>query len=141
LPYNDYFEYFGPHYRLHIDPSNATNENTPEFLKKIQEGVIENLRHLPHVPSVQMQPIGDESYASRLLKEEEEARDNADPDVRFDRVIENLRHLPHVPSVQMQPIGDESYASRLLKEEEEARDNADPDVRFDRIIPRKFDMN
>ncbi|VIO89412.1 Histone deacetylase 1, putative [Brugia malayi] len=83
LPYNDYFEYFGPHYRLHIDPSNANNENTPEFLRKIQEGVMENLRHLPHVPSVQMQPVGDESFVAKCLNAEEADRDNANPDVRL----------------------------------------------------------
>ncbi|KAI9520765.1 hypothetical protein NQZ68_013170 [Dissostichus eleginoides] len=28
LPYNDYFEYFGPDFNLHISPSNMTNQNT-----------------------------------------------------------------------------------------------------------------
>jgi histone deacetylase 1/2 len=36
LPYNDYFEYYAPTFRLHIEPSNATNENTREYLQKIQ---------------------------------------------------------------------------------------------------------
>uniref|UniRef100_A0A0M3ICW6 Histone deacetylase n=1 Tax=Ascaris lumbricoides TaxID=6252 RepID=A0A0M3ICW6_ASCLU len=85
LPYNDYFEYFGPHYRLHIEPSNANNENTPEFLKKIQEGVMENLRHVAHVPSVQMQPIPDD--AIKCINNEQIARDIADPDVRLHRSI------------------------------------------------------
>lgn len=55
LPYNDYFEYFGPNYRLHIDPSTANNDNTLEYLKKIQEAVIVNLEKLTFAPSVQMQ--------------------------------------------------------------------------------------
>jgi hypothetical protein len=29
LPYNDYFEYFGPDFRLQISPSNMDNLNTP----------------------------------------------------------------------------------------------------------------
>jgi len=36
LPYNDYFEYFGPDFKLHISPSNMTNQNTPEYLEKIK---------------------------------------------------------------------------------------------------------
>lgn len=36
LPYNDYFEYFGPNYRLHIEPSNISNDNTPDYLRTIQ---------------------------------------------------------------------------------------------------------
>merc|ERR1719175_159001 len=30
LPYNDYFEYFGPDFKLHIAPSNMSNQNTSE---------------------------------------------------------------------------------------------------------------
>ncbi|NWS42826.1 HDAC2 deacetylase, partial [Probosciger aterrimus] len=36
LPYNDYFEYFGPDFKLHISPSNMTNQNTPEYMEKIK---------------------------------------------------------------------------------------------------------
>ena len=36
LPYNDYFEYFGPDFKLHISPSNMTNQNTQEYLDKIK---------------------------------------------------------------------------------------------------------
>ena len=34
LPFNDYFEYFGPEFKLHISPSNMTNLNTNEYLDK-----------------------------------------------------------------------------------------------------------
>ncbi|QQP58297.1 Histone deacetylase, partial [Caligus rogercresseyi] len=36
LPYNDYFEYFGPDFKLHISPSNMGNQNTPEYMDKIK---------------------------------------------------------------------------------------------------------
>ena len=36
LPYNDYFEYYGPDFKLHISPTNMTNQNTPEYLNKIK---------------------------------------------------------------------------------------------------------
>ncbi|PSN31104.1 Histone deacetylase Rpd3 [Blattella germanica] len=55
LPYNDYFEYFGPDFKLHISPSNMANQNTPEYLEKIKTRLFENLRMLPHAPGVQVQ--------------------------------------------------------------------------------------
>ena len=55
LPYNDYFEYYGPDFRLHINPSNMANQNTPEYLEKVKTRLFENLRMLPHAPGVQMQ--------------------------------------------------------------------------------------
>lgn len=58
LPYNDYFEYFGPDFKLHISPSNMANQNTPEYLEKIKTRLFENLRMLPHAPGVQS--IGEE---------------------------------------------------------------------------------
>jgi len=36
LPYNDYFEYYGPDFKLHIPPSNMTNHNTVEYLDKVK---------------------------------------------------------------------------------------------------------
>uniref|UniRef100_A0A2K5ELK0 Histone deacetylase 2 n=1 Tax=Aotus nancymaae TaxID=37293 RepID=A0A2K5ELK0_AOTNA len=57
LPYNDYFEYFGPDFKLHISPSNMTNQNTPEYMEKIKQRLFENLRMLLMHLVVQ---IGDE---------------------------------------------------------------------------------
>lgn len=34
LPYNDYFEYYGPDYRLHIPSSNMENLNTKPYLEE-----------------------------------------------------------------------------------------------------------
>lgn len=55
LPYNDYFEYFGPDFKLHISPTNMTNQNLPDYLEKIKVKLFENLRLIPAAPSVQMQ--------------------------------------------------------------------------------------
>ena len=52
LPYNDYLGYYGPDYRLHLQPSNMENLNTPEILDGIYQKVVENLRHLPCAPSI-----------------------------------------------------------------------------------------
>ncbi|ELW48624.1 Histone deacetylase 1 [Tupaia chinensis] len=77
LPYNDYFEYFGPDFKLHISPSNMTNQNTNEYLEKIKQRLFENLRMLPHAPGVQMQAIPEDAVP------EESGEDEDDPDKRI----------------------------------------------------------
>lgn len=90
LPYNDYFEYYGPDFKLHIMPSNMTNQNTPDYIEKIQTKIFENLRNIPHAPSVQMQPIKDDL----IQLNDEVISDRANPDRRFnirdsDKMIEH----------------------------------------------------
>ncbi|CAG09908.1 unnamed protein product, partial [Tetraodon nigroviridis] len=72
LPYNDYFEYFGPDFKLHISPSNMTNQNTNDYLEKIKQRLFENLRMLPHAPGVQMQAIPEDAVQEDSGDEEEE---------------------------------------------------------------------
>ncbi|MBZ3873792.1 Histone deacetylase 2 [Sciurus carolinensis] len=78
LPYNDYFEYFGPDFKLHISPSNMTNQNTPEYMEKIKQRLFENLRMLPHAPGVQMQAIPEDA-----VHEDSGDEDGEDPDKRI----------------------------------------------------------
>lgn len=57
LPYNDYFQYFGPDFQLHPDIATRTrveNQNSREYLLQIQRQIEEHLRKLPGAPSVQM---------------------------------------------------------------------------------------
>jgi len=77
LPYNDYFEYFGPDFKLHISPSNMANQNTPDYLEKIRTRLFENLRMLPHAPGVQQQPIPEDA-----IDNDSEDEDKQDPDER-----------------------------------------------------------
>ncbi|KAL9314092.1 hypothetical protein ACSQ67_019544 [Phaseolus vulgaris] len=55
LPYNEYYEYFGPDYTLHLEPSNMENLNSPRDLEKIRNALLEQLSRLPHAPSVPFQ--------------------------------------------------------------------------------------
>ena len=55
LPFNDYFEYYGPDYRLHIRPSNMSNQNTTEHLNKIKSQVMDIFREIEAVPGTQIQ--------------------------------------------------------------------------------------
>merc|ERR1712165_356096 len=86
LPYNDYFEYFGPDFKLHIAPSNMSNQNTTEYMDKIRTRLLENLRMLPHAPGVQMADIPEDGVP---LKEESEALDEANPDKRLPQQIKD----------------------------------------------------
>lgn len=108
LPYNDYFEYFGPDFKLHISPSNMANQNTPEYLEKIKYArscsifclysttselkfhysaifinfrtrLFENLRMLPHAPGVQVQAIPEDG----AVIEDSEAEEKTNPDERL----------------------------------------------------------
>ncbi|CAI9742355.1 probable histone deacetylase 1-B [Octopus vulgaris] len=78
LPYNDYFEYYGPDFKLHISPSNMANQNTAEYLEKIKSRLYENLRMLPHAPGVQMQAIPDDA-----VNEDSDDEDKENPDERI----------------------------------------------------------
>ncbi|KAL8583786.1 Histone deacetylase 2 [Nucella lapillus] len=78
LPYNDYFEYYGPDFKLHISPSNMANQNTAEYMDKIKTRLFENLRMLPHAPGVQMHAIPEDA-----LNDESDDEDRDSPDKRM----------------------------------------------------------
>ena len=87
LPYNDYFEYFGPDFKLHIAPSNMANQNTPEYVDKIRSRLLENLRMLPHAPGVQMADIPED----RVDINQDEAVENSNPDSRVNSILKDRR--------------------------------------------------
>ena len=39
LPFNDYFEYYGPDYRLHLPVSNMENLNSAAYLEGVKKKV------------------------------------------------------------------------------------------------------
>ncbi|PKI59099.1 hypothetical protein CRG98_020465 [Punica granatum] len=55
LPYNEYYEYFGPDYTLHIDPCSMENLNAPKDLERIRSMLLEQLSRIPCAPSVPFQ--------------------------------------------------------------------------------------
>lgn len=89
LPYNDYFEYFGPDFKLHISPSNMANQNTTDYLEKIKSRLFENLRMLPHAPGVQVQAIPEDA-----LNEESDNEDKVDKDERLPQKDLDKRVVP-----------------------------------------------
>ena len=54
LPYNDYYEYYGPDYRLHIPPTQMENLNLPDNLDKLKQKVFDHIKQWQPAPNVQM---------------------------------------------------------------------------------------
>lgn len=60
IPFNEYFDYYGPDYSLTVPASNMANLNTPQYLEKVRERIFEQLRRLPHAPGVSIVPRPDD---------------------------------------------------------------------------------
>eukprot|EP01134_Creolimax_fragrantissima_P006046 CFRG6046T1 len=77
LPYNDFFEYFSPDFKLHpaLNLQNHQNMNTRAYLEQVKSRTLENLRSLQGAPSVQMQEVPPDAMITDNIKEDE-----ADPD-------------------------------------------------------------
>ena len=54
IPVNEYFEYFGPDHQLDVKASNSEDLNSPAYLERVKNIVMEHLRHVGGPPSVQM---------------------------------------------------------------------------------------
>lgn len=81
LPYNDYFEYYGPDYKLHLPVSNMENLNTREYLDDIRAEVLEILSQVQPAPSAQIQ-TGQGSVQPATMQIPEADEDAQNPDVR-----------------------------------------------------------
>ncbi|KAF9106980.1 histone deacetylase [Mortierella sp. GBA35] len=88
LPFNSYFEYYGPEYRLDVPANNMKNDNTPEDLANLKAQIIENLRHIPCAPSVQMQEVPRDYTSS------DDEDDEMDVDTRITRRLADSRIVP-----------------------------------------------
>ena len=71
MPETDYFNFFRPTYKLHLVPEKTKNYNTPEYLENLKMHIIENIRHLPGSPSVQMMELPPRSMIKAAMKEKE----------------------------------------------------------------------
>jgi len=83
LPYNDYFEYYGPDFQLHLTPSNQVNMNTKYDLEKTTNRLLELLKRVNR-PSVEFHERDRTLNFSAELDLEGEEKDNQDPDRRPD---------------------------------------------------------
>lgn len=91
LPYNDYFEYYGPDYRLHIPSSNMENLNTKPYLEETKVKLFEQLRQVHPVGcQIQTGGLGDQTAPDMPQPEAEEK----DPEVRVsqEEVEQRIEH-------------------------------------------------
>ena len=65
IPANDYYQYYGPSYSLHIEPDkNLENRNHREYLETAMIRCLENIRRLEGAPSVQRQDVPPDFFSS-----------------------------------------------------------------------------
>ncbi|KAI0003458.1 hypothetical protein F4779DRAFT_621883 [Xylariaceae sp. FL0662B] len=83
LPFNEYYEYYAPEYALEVRASNMENANSPEYLEKIKNQLVENLRRTAHAPSVQMQDVPRHSLGA-MSDEDDAELDDMDEDENKD---------------------------------------------------------
>jgi len=89
------FQYFAPDFELDVRSSNMDNANTPEYLAKIRNSVIENLSRTKFGPSVQMTSVpgdlegfDDEADAELDDLDEDENKDTRYTQRRWDKYVE-----------------------------------------------------
>ncbi|TPX62073.1 hypothetical protein PhCBS80983_g00635 [Powellomyces hirtus] len=101
LPFHEYYEYYTPEYRLDIPASNMENLNTPEYLERITNAVLENLRHIAHAPSVQMHHVPFDEWSS---EDEEENKD--------ERITQNMSDKYRIPDNALSDSEDDGAQRR-----------------------------
>jgi histone deacetylase 1/2 len=80
IPYNEYFEYYGPTYKILVEPSNMENQNSRKDLDRLVEKCTERIRGLNHAPSVPLQTVpGDWEFDDSGSDEDEENSDQSAP--------------------------------------------------------------
>ena len=93
MPFNDYYEYFGPDYSLHLPVSNMENLNSNEYLNRTKNQLIDVLREIEPVPGTQIQtgqvesnlvPLSVAMEIDQPSKADGGNSNNDNPDVRSD---------------------------------------------------------
>ena len=81
LPWNEYFEWFGPRYRLEVPENNMDDLNVKDgSLDKVRFNALHQLAQLPCAPSVAMHDVPRETLGKHLGLEVEEDREESGRD-------------------------------------------------------------
>ncbi|EGF80610.1 hypothetical protein BATDEDRAFT_24371 [Batrachochytrium dendrobatidis JAM81] len=111
LPYNDYFQYFGPSFRLEVPSTNMENMNSREYLNRMKTKILENLRHLNFAPSVQIHQVPHDTYSSEDEEDENDAKDH-----RITQKMSDKRFVPDNERSDSEDEGDGRRNERLYRE-------------------------
>ncbi|KAF5333220.1 hypothetical protein D9611_002826 [Ephemerocybe angulata] len=114
LPWNPYFEWFGPRYRLEVAGNNMDDLNVKDgSLDRVRINALEQLRELNPVPSVQMQDTPREPLGTHLGfsfgKDDGKPRDELDARLaQHARYIYSLQESAEAPSSESEESESES---------------------------------
>lgn len=82
IPFNDYFEYYAPDFKLHLTPEPKENLNTVASLNAVRSEILQQLQQLQGAPSVQMQEVPPEFDLKKDLHAEGSNDGGAEDDIR-----------------------------------------------------------
>ncbi|KAJ2642645.1 putative histone deacetylase 1-B, partial [Coemansia sp. RSA 1285] len=94
LPYNDYYDFYGPEFRLDVPASNMSNANTAEYLQKTAAIIADQLRDLPHAPSVQIHAAPADWDGAASDNEDDDCHLDADPERKMSARQRDARVVP-----------------------------------------------
>ncbi|KAL1674503.1 hypothetical protein EV122DRAFT_269387 [Schizophyllum commune] len=104
MPWNEYFEWFGPRYRLEVVSSNMEDMNLKDnSLNLVREKALQHLAELAPAPSVQMHDVPRESVGKHLRlavddEDNDDERDDLDRQLaQHMRYVYNLHHSSSAP--------------------------------------------
>ncbi|KAJ2936299.1 hypothetical protein H1R20_g796, partial [Candolleomyces eurysporus] len=141
LPWNPYFEWFGPRYRLEVAANNMDDLNVKDgSLEKVRINALEQLRELGPPPSVQMQDVPRESLGKHLGfgygKDDGKPRDELDARLaQHARYIFSLQESAEAPSSDSEEESSESEDDSSLLHWQQQR--ADSRRRVNRSSTKK----
>eukprot|EP00250_Pteridium_aquilinum_P001299 c11510_g1_i1 orf=228-1940(+) len=134
MPHNEYYEYFGPDYTLHVNPSNMENQNARIYLENVKNKLLENLSKLNHVPSIPFQERPPDTELPDQEEEEKDARpksrlwngelsdsDSEDHEIKHRRSGESIYHMRRPGSSLL------DQASKRVKQEEHTSVSQNPE--------------
>ncbi|KAJ8614422.1 hypothetical protein CTAYLR_000750 [Chrysophaeum taylorii] len=83
IPYNDYFEYYSPDFKLHLTPTpTLDNANTSDSLNVLRDQILQQLQNIEGAPSIQMQAIPPDWDRVKAAIEKQLEEEEQNPDYR-----------------------------------------------------------
>ncbi|KAL4198536.1 hypothetical protein AMTRI_Chr03g46370 [Amborella trichopoda] len=111
LPINEYYEYFGPDYTLHVGPSNMENQNSAKELAKIRNTLLEQLKRIQHVPSV---PFQERPPDTKFAEEEEEDLEKRTKSNKWDAESYSSESEDQKPQIHYTDASEKGVVRRLV---------------------------
>ena len=112
LPYSDYFEYYSPDYRLHIDTNNMDNLNDKQYIHKITTHLLETLRELEAAPNTTMHELPPDTILKTIDMDEEDQYALTLEGLDGPRLSQNYKDQYVQPDGEIEDSADEGEGQR-----------------------------